>query len=284
MSDRSQQHVCFCGRVGFTLIELLVVIAIVALLAALLLPSLSSARERGRSIACASNLRQIGVAMVEFAQDNDGRLPCYGNNAALTATLSWANILDIAAFGHPNAFQWGQDKPLTLFGWASQNTMLGCPSKPWANYYGNGSTAYLMNSAANGNWAYNPNSPAVSNGLVVAADPKQIDPSGTITTYWLGARMDLFSSRAADTVLINESEAPGFNQYNGNGPPFWILTAAAVGENVAAGYAPYTARAGAYAFRHNMIGNFLFMDGHVEMLTPQALPRLTSNPGFAVIP
>jgi prepilin-type N-terminal cleavage/methylation domain-containing protein len=65
---------------GFTLIELLVVIAILAILAALLLPSLASAREKGRQAACLSNLRQIGLAIHAYASDNDGKIP-YGPKA-----------------------------------------------------------------------------------------------------------------------------------------------------------------------------------------------------------
>ncbi len=60
---------------GFTLIELLVVIAIVALLAALLLPALASAKERSKGIACVSNLRQIGIAIRAYADENSGNIP-----------------------------------------------------------------------------------------------------------------------------------------------------------------------------------------------------------------
>jgi prepilin-type N-terminal cleavage/methylation domain-containing protein len=62
-------------RRGFTLIELLVVIAIIAILAAILFPVFARARERAQQSACLSNMRQIGIALTSYAQDNDERYP-----------------------------------------------------------------------------------------------------------------------------------------------------------------------------------------------------------------
>ena len=68
------------GKNGFTLIELLVVIAIIGVLASLLLPALTSAKEQAKLTKCVSNQKQLGIAFQLYGHDSDERFPLLGNN------------------------------------------------------------------------------------------------------------------------------------------------------------------------------------------------------------
>src|SRR5690348_17116492 len=87
----------FGHRQGFTLIELLVVIAIIAILAAILFPVFAQARDKARAAACLSNVKQIGLGLMIYAQDYDETLPHHpadvGNFLADTAGPNWAKGL-----------------------------------------------------------------------------------------------------------------------------------------------------------------------------------------------
>jgi len=74
-SGRRRPPVRTRGRLAFTLIELLVVIAIIAVLAALLMPALGAAKEKGRQTQCLDHLRQLGMSAVLYADDHDEQFP-----------------------------------------------------------------------------------------------------------------------------------------------------------------------------------------------------------------
>jgi prepilin-type N-terminal cleavage/methylation domain-containing protein len=96
--------------VAFTLIELLVVIAIIAILAAILFPVFAQARERARTTQCLSNMKQLGMALMQYVQDYDGTYPFYPG--PITAT-------------RPDLYVWSIFQP-----YVKNGSVLRCPSDP----------------------------------------------------------------------------------------------------------------------------------------------------------
>ena len=99
-------------RRAFTLLELLVVIAVIAVLAGLLLPALGQATERARATACLSNLKQFGVALRLYLDENGNRMPVMQNRSRGTNLVVTNAIADVLArqLGNPRVLRCPSDR------------------------------------------------------------------------------------------------------------------------------------------------------------------------------
>jgi prepilin-type processing-associated H-X9-DG protein len=93
------------GAAGFTLVEMIIVIGVIMLLAGLLFPVLSRARENGKRTACMSNLKQIALGIQQYAQDNNRRYPLPGGDVA-NGLENWLwSAAIISTIKNPDVFQ-----------------------------------------------------------------------------------------------------------------------------------------------------------------------------------
>lgn len=104
-------------RRGFTLIELLVVIAIIAILAAILFPVFSQAREKARAISCMSNMKQLALGVLQYAQDYEEYVPIGRNGSVVTFTRPDGRVV------RTSGYWW-----ITIAPYLKNTMILVCPS------------------------------------------------------------------------------------------------------------------------------------------------------------
>jgi prepilin-type N-terminal cleavage/methylation domain-containing protein/prepilin-type processing-associated H-X9-DG protein len=125
---------------GFTLIELLVVIAIIAILAAMLLPALSAAKERAKTIKCVNNLKQMNLAYIMYQQDfaHNVEYGSQANNLWMQTLISYqSGCATVRLCPAAESTNWGGALPPAL-------ANAGCVNTAW-NWGGNTSGSYTLN-------------------------------------------------------------------------------------------------------------------------------------------
>lgn len=131
------------SRKAFTLIELLVVIAIIAILSSMIFPSFARAREMARRTSCASNLRQLGLAVQQYTQDYDERLPgAWSGTQGEGKDGGWIYYLKCGLVGTPAQFDGTKG---AIYPYTKSVQILVCPSDTEGQRSGD---SYAINSCA----------------------------------------------------------------------------------------------------------------------------------------
>jgi prepilin-type N-terminal cleavage/methylation domain-containing protein/prepilin-type processing-associated H-X9-DG protein len=228
---------------GFTLIELLVVIAIIAILASILFPVFARARENARRSSCQSNLKQIGIGMMQYTQDYDEVMPC-------------------ALYGGLNGSRWWQ----VIQPYAKSTQVLLCPSDTKAPADGVG---YAINSVSEIKGAPTPPAGIYSDiDIVPLANAnyplynyqvKQSEVQDSAGTVWVMDKTNWSQTNAngrASELSTDSSATMTFLKITDSGGGDPQVTPWVNGENPAHGAAVFN--------RHLESCNFLFTDGHVK--------------------
>jgi prepilin-type N-terminal cleavage/methylation domain-containing protein/prepilin-type processing-associated H-X9-DG protein len=245
-SDRGNN---FTSRWGFTLIELLVVIAIIAILAALLLPALARAKSHAKRVACLSNLKQWGLALTIYYDDNDGYIPreSFGSGTVLN---NWAQVRD------PNNYDvWYNSVPPVM-------------NQPRAaDYFGRRTDFYEANSFFH----------------CPAAKFPRIAFTGNNPLFSISLNSKLIEAPASNLLAIAITQPASTAMFLENLLPEETPVDPAQPTTDLGQPSSYASR---FVARHDGRGNIVFADGHAETFRGNEVVETRSGPnrGKAILP
>ena len=238
---------------GFTLIELLVVIAIIAILAAILFPVFAKAREKARQISCASNLKQLGLGLIQYNQDYDEQMPSCDDG-------------------------WGQGWAGKIYPYVKSAGVYGCPDDPTAAVSGTAKVSYGVNSNLlpfNSIFSY-------QSGATSSALSAQNSPAVTVALFETQNQSSNYNGSGGvpgvDVTNPHEnasasgtgSVSGGYAGHNDQPSSNYYHTYYATGD--IGGYPLNSSVTGApRTGRHTDGANYAALDGHVKWLRPSAV-------------
>jgi prepilin-type N-terminal cleavage/methylation domain-containing protein/prepilin-type processing-associated H-X9-DG protein len=249
-------------RRAFTLIELLVVIAIIAILAAILFPVFAQARDKARGAACLSNVKQLGPALMAYAQDYDERLP---------ATSYMPLAMSVNDVRQP---KWMD----VLQPYVKNDAVFNCPSDDGKKYVslstnphrGTGTIppggSFLLNTAYNGNTS-GLQGPAGQSLAEVAAPADTLfclEALSQVNNQWywnqpLNPTLPLQPFTSTNHQSPPAADNNRFGMDNAAKPPYF-------------GYQESSAlRRYVFLGRHSGVGTLLFCDGHAKQMPPSRI-------------
>ena len=231
----------------FTLIELLVVIAIIAILAGMLLPALGKAKEHGRRTTCASNVKQIGLAIAQYSNDYDDYI-----------------IPSQPTFDGKGSDRWPQG--LIFWGYLGKD-----------NFYGN-LTSYGVNTKRPAGIFVCPSATGVHEGA------NGSNNTGATSMYGLGPYIGSWSSAFYKDDVSDADKAKyakKINQYGKHVSKVMVLGEKRWGPANSYRLTPFSDSGGQIfdgMLRHEAYGNFLFFDYHMEGRKPSQVPCHVTGP------
>ena len=237
---------------SFTLIELLVVIAIIAILAAILMPALSSARDRSKTSSCANNLKQIGFAYGSYIDDYEGYLVPNNPSFNGSGVNSWVTMLVYKKYVSPSNYK--SKKPvdsLTTGAWTAAG-IFRCPAAVGVYSTSKGVSGEAASSA---------------------------NPAGT-TCYGQNDFIGSYASVMSDTKKTDEKKAEELAYRAKKIHQLKTLSHVMfAGDRIYGPYDAYVLTRGNIlnGMRHNGTANYLMGDFHVENRAANAVPATSDT-------